>query len=245
MGIVELTILGGAAMGGFVSGLAGFGTGLTALALWLMVVDPLVAAPMVVLCSIIAQVQTLPAIWHAIDWRRVTPFIIGGLVGVPAGTMILPLVSVGGFKLFIACMLILYCGFMLLQKSAPKITWGGGLANGIVGMGGGILGGLAGLSGPLPTIWATLRGWTKEEKRSVFQAFNLAILLLAATTQTLGGFMTMEVAKFTLIAFPGTVLGAWIGRKIYARLDDDRFSRVILILLMFSGASLLVTTVLG
>ena len=81
MGIVELVVLCGAAMGGFVSGMLGFGTGLTALVLWLMVLDPLVAAPMVVLCSIIAQLQTLPGFWHTINWRRAIPFIVCGVAG--------------------------------------------------------------------------------------------------------------------------------------------------------------------
>lgn len=245
MGIIELTVIIGAALGGFVSGMLGFGTGLTALVLWLMVLDPLVAAPMVVICSIISQLQTLPAIWHAINWRRAMPFIVCGLIGVPLGTMILPQISVGGFKFFIACVLILYCGFMLLQKSAPKITWGGTVTNGIIGLLSGVLGGIAGLAGILPSIWATLCGWTKEETRSIFQVFYLTVLSFAVATLAWGGFMTAEVGKFALIAFPGTVVGAWIGRKAYERLDDTRFRKLILILLMLSGVSLLVTSLSG
>lgn len=245
MGIVELIVLTGAAMGGFVSGMLGFGTGLTALVLWLMVLDPLVAAPMVVICSIISQLQTLPAIWHAINWRRALPFILFGVAGVPLGTMILPQISVGGFKVFVACVLIIYCSFMMLQKSAPKITWDGLVTNAVIALVSGVLGGIAGLVGILPSIWATLCGWTKEETRSVFQVFFLAILSLTIITLSFSGFMTVEVAKFTLVAFPGTVLGAWIGRKTYNKLSDGRFRQLILILLMCSGVSLLVSSFSG
>lgn len=243
MGPLELTILAGALAGGFVSGLTGFGTGLTALAIWLTVIEPRVAAPLVVICSLVSQLFTLPSIWHAISWPRVTPFVVGGVVGVPLGTLILPLVSVEGFKLFFATFLVLYCGFMLAQRSTPTLAWGGKLANAIVGLGGGVLGGLTGLSGPLPTIWATLRGWTKNEKRGVFQGYNTAILLLAAGTQALGGFMTLEVGRVALIAFPATVAGSWIGRKIYGRLGDGSFNQVVLALLMFSGVSMIVAIV--
>ena len=245
MGIVELVVLCGAAMGGFVSGMLGFGTGLPALVLWLMVLDPLVAAPMVVLCSIIAQLQTLPGFWHTINWRRAIPFIVCGVAGVPLGTMILPLISVGAFKFFVACVLIIYCSYMLLQKSVPRITWSGPVTNAIIALVSGVLGGIAGLVGILPSIWATLCGWTKEETRSVFQIFFLAILSLTVVSLALGGFMTVEVGKYTLIAFPGTVLGAWLGRRAYTRLDDARFRQLILILLMLSGASLLVTSLSG
>ncbi len=241
MGITEIFILAGALAGGYVSGLTGFGTGLTALTLWLQVVPPVVAAPLVVTCSIISQVQTLPAIWHAIVWRRVLPFILGGLVGVPMGTALLTFVSLQAFKLFVGCLLTVYCGFMLLRRSAPSVTWGGPAADGVVGLGGGILGGLAGLSGPLPTIWASLRGWGKDEKRGVFQTFNLSILLFAAASQAFSGFMTLEIGRLTLVALPGTLLGAWLGRKTYNRLGDGRFNQIVLGLLLLSGVSIIVS----
>ncbi len=240
----EALILAGALAGGYVTGLTGFGTGLTALAFWLHAVQPTVAAPLVVICSIIGQVQTLPAIWHAIVWRRVLPFILGGLVGVPLGTVLLALISLEEFKLCVGGLLVVYCGFMLLKKKPHAVTWGGGLADGVIGFGGGILGGLAGLSGPLPTIWATLRGWGKDEKRGVFQIFNLSILLFAAASQAFSGYLTSEVGRFTLVALPGTLLGAWLGRKTYNRLGDGRFNQVVLTLLMFSGVSIIVTTML-
>ena len=45
-----LVVLGGAFAGGFVSGLAGFGTGLVALGIWLHVIAPAPAATLVALC---------------------------------------------------------------------------------------------------------------------------------------------------------------------------------------------------
>jgi hypothetical protein len=73
MGVTEILILVGGFAGGYVSGLTGFGTGLTALPFWLYAVHPVVAAPLVVICSIVAQIQTLPSIWHAINWRQPGP----------------------------------------------------------------------------------------------------------------------------------------------------------------------------
>jgi uncharacterized membrane protein YfcA len=130
---------------------------------------------------------------------------------------------------------------MLLKRSSPAFSWGGRVADGIAGFGGGILGGLAGLSGPLPTIWASLRGWSKDAKRGIFQSFNLSILLFAMVSQAIGGFMTIEVGRLILIALPGTFVGAWLGRKTYNRLGDDRFNQVVLALLLLSGVSITVT----
>lgn len=237
----EFLILGGALAGGFVSGLTGFGTGLTALPFWLAAVTPQLAAPLVVTCSLAAQLQTLPAIWHAIDFARARPFVIGGVAGVPIGTLLLPYVSVSAFKAGVGILLIIHCGLLLASQLPFKLTWGGRIADGAVGMCGGLLGGLAGLSGPLPTIWAGLRGWAKEVKRGVFQTYNLSILTFALASHSFAGLMTAELGRLFLLALPGTIAGAWLGRNLYARLSDRRFDTVILVLLLIAGISLLIS----
>lgn len=241
MSEVEILILAGAMAGGFVSGLTGFGTGLTALPFWLAAVTPQFAAPLVVVCSIVAQLQTLPAIWHAVDVRRAGPFVIGGLAGVPFGALLLPHVPLGIFKTSVGALLVIYCSFLLIGQLRFKLTWGGRIADGVIGLGGGVLGGLAGLSGALLTIWGGLRGWGKDVKRGVFQAYNLSILAFAMVSQAVAGLMTMELGRLFLLALPGTIAGAWLGRRLYSRLNDRRFDNAILVLLLISGFSLLLS----
>lgn len=53
--------------------------------------------------------------------------------------------------------------------------------------------------------------------------------------------MTFEVGRLTLIAFPATLLGAWLGRRTYNRLGDGRFNQIVLVLLLLSGLSIIVT----
>lgn len=245
MGFDEILVLIGGFAGGYVSGLTGFGTGLAALPFWLNALPPVVAAPLVVICSICAQLLTLPSIRHALGWHRVLPFVLGGIAGVPLGTLLLALVSPLLFKLFAGCLLILYCSFMLAARSAPVVTAGGRLADGFIGVGGGILGGLAGLSGPLPTIWAGFRGWSKDQKRGVFQAFNLAILAFAFAAQAAGGFVNAEVGRYVLAALPGTLAGALLGRWTYNRVGERRFSQLVMVLLLFAGISLVAGAVVS
>ena len=108
----------------------------------------------------------------------------------------------------------------------------------MVGLLGGILGGLAGLSGALPTLWATLRGWGKEERRGVFQAFNLSMLGAALLMHAIFGLLTIEFARLFLVALPGTLAGAWLGARAYGRLTDARFHQLVLWLLAVSGVAL-------
>ena len=239
MGIEYFIIVGvGAFAGGFVAGLAGFGTGITAMGVWLYALPPSVAATLVVVCSVASQIQTLPKIWHAITPARVVPFIVPGLIGVPFGTALLALVDVKTFKVGIGCLLLAYTANALLLGPRPPSNWGGRAADSTVGFLGGVLGGLAGLSGPLPTMWASLRGWSKDQRRAVFQAFNLSVLIAALIAHLVAGLMTRELGYAALTALPFTFLGARLGVALYARVSEEKFSRIILTLLGASGLTL-------
>lgn len=245
MGLESFVVIlvAGALAGGVVNGLAGFGTGITAMGIWLYAVSPTVAATLVIVCSLVAQLQTLPKIRHAIELKRVVPFIVPGLIGVPLGTALLASIDVRTFKLGIGCLLLLYATHSLLHRSRSPVAWGGRLADGAVGLGGGILGGLAGLSGPLPTIWADVRGWTKDQRRSVFQVFNITICSAALASHFAAGLVTKELGIAVAAALPGTFAGAFLGSALYARVNDKRFKEIILALLGVSGIILVWTNI--
>ncbi len=236
-----LLVLAGALLGGFVNGFAGFGTGITALGLWLYALPPPVAATLVVVCSAAAQLQTLPRIWHAIEVSRVAPFALPGLLAVPVGTLLLTVVEVRAFKLAIAVLLIGYAAHALWHRRRSGLAWGGRLADGGIGFASGLLGGLAGLSGPLLTVWADIRGWTKAQKRGTFQAFNLTILAAALLAHVSAGLITRDLLMAVAVALPGTFVGARLGAALYTRVSDSRFNQIILVLLGLSGCGLIWT----
>lgn len=231
-------LLFGALAGGFVSGLAGFGTALMALGIWLYVVPPAVAVPLVLICSVIAQVSTLPSIWKHVDFTIIWPFLIGGLLGVPLGVMLIAHADPKVFKLTVGVFLLVFPAALYFQRSDLAITFGGKAADAAIGFAGGILGGLAGLSGPLPILWASVRGWTKEQRRGVFQIFNFSILGASLLTQIGAGLVRFDVFWLALIAFPGTLIGAWLGARTYRALSDGNFRDVVLGLLFLSGVGL-------
>jgi uncharacterized membrane protein YfcA len=231
-------LLSGALAGGFVSGLAGFGTALMALGVWLWVLPPAIAVPLVLICSVIAQLSTLRSIWKSIDFSLVWPFVIGGLIGVPLGTRLIAHADPKVFKLTVGIFLLIFPTALYFQRRQFAITFGGKAADGAIGFMGGILGGLAGLSGPLPILWASVRGWSKEERRGIFQIFNGTVLAAALAVQIATGFVKTEVYWLALIAFPGTIIGAWIGARIYHALSDRHFGDIVLGLLFLSGLGL-------
>src|SRR5271155_3540628 len=98
----------GAFAGGFVSGLAGFGTALIAIGIWLYVLPPSIAATLVIICSVASQSWTMPSVWRAIDFKLIWPFLIGGLIGAPLGTLLVAHVDPGAFKLGVGALLMVF-----------------------------------------------------------------------------------------------------------------------------------------
>jgi uncharacterized protein len=229
----------GALAGGFVAGLAGFGTALMALGIWLYVVPPTVAVPLVLICSVIAQTSTMPSIWRTIDFKLVWPFLIGGVAGVPLGTLLIAYADPRTFKLSVGVLLLVFPTALYFQPAPMAFSFGGKTADAAIGFAGGILGGLAGLSGPLPILWASVRGWGKEQRRGIFQTFNWTILVAAFCLQVATGLVHQEVLWLALLAFPGTMIGAWLGARAYHALSDQNFRDVVLGLLFLSGLGLL------
>jgi uncharacterized membrane protein YfcA len=236
-----VVIVLGALCGGFVSGLAGFGTGLTALAFWLHVVNPVVAAALVAVCSVVGQAQSLYTVRRALTWHRAWPFLAGGILGVPVGVASLRLIDPQTLKVFLGVLLIGYTGVMLGFRRFSTISWGGRVADGVVGFGGGALGGLAGLSGVLPTIWCGLRGWNADDQRAVYQPFNLTILAIVLCTYIAQGTMTEQVWELVLVCIPATILGTYLGIRMYGRVNDQQFRAMVLWLLLASGIVLTVS----
>ena len=228
----------GALAGGFVSGLAGFGTALMALGIWLYVLPPSLAVPLVLVCSVVAQSSTFPSMWKSFDLSLVWPFLIGGIAGVPLGTMLVAHADPNVFKLTIGVFLLVFPIALHFNRNLPALRFGGKLADGAIGFAGGILGGLAGLSGPLPILWASLRRWGKDERRGVFQTFNWTVLATALCLQAISGLVGMHVLWLALLAFPGTILGAWLGARVYHAMSEQNFGTVVLGLLFLSGAGL-------
>ena len=112
-------------------------------------------------------------------------------------------------------------------------------ADGGIGFLNGLLCGLTGFPGFIVTVWCQLRGWTKDVQRAVFQPVMLAAIVATAISLSFTGVVTAEIVKLYVLGLPALLAGLWVGFKLYGKLDEARFRRVVLVLLLFSGVSLI------
>ena len=155
-----LIVAVGAAVAGFVQGLAGFAFGLVAMALWAWTLEPALAGPLVVFGSLVGQLIAARAVMRDLGRTHAWPFVIGGVAGVPLGVMLLHYINPLAFKAAVGLLLVVWCPLMMRAATLPRLRWGGIWADAGAGWVGGVMGGLGGLTGPAPVLWTTLRGQT-------------------------------------------------------------------------------------
>lgn len=231
----------GAAAGGFINGLAGFGTALLALGFWLQVMSPVAAVSTGVIMSVLSGIQGAWIVRRTIlkQPKRMALFLIPGIIGMPIGVSVLAIIEPHYLRIAVGCIMVLYGGFFTLKQSIPKINYPTPIIDGIIGFIGGVLGGAAALSGALPTMWCAMRTWTKIEIRAVLQPYNIIILALAALLLASRGHYTWDILKQIMIALPITMLFSQIGIFFFKRLTDNQFRRLLVTLMLLSGIIIL------
>ncbi len=77
-------------------------------------------------------------------------------------------------------------------------------------------------------------------QRTVFQPVIIATSAVTAAWLGASGAVTADTVKLFLLGLPMLLAGTWVGMKLYGRLDEAAFRRVVLILLLISGMFLVV-----
>lgn len=239
-GILDLSVfLGATFAASVVAGVAGFAFGLIAAAVWLHILPPLQVATLIVAFGLVVQGYAVWKLRRALDWRRLWPFLAGAAIGVPLGVAILGWAAPVHVRIGVAVVLVLYSLYALARPAMPPVKAGGAPADAAVGFLNGVLGGMTGLAGILITVWCVIRGWPKDQQRTVFQPVAVAIFAMSAFWLGINGTISTDTIRLIALGLPVLLLGTWLGLKLYGRLDEAGFRRVVLVLLLASGVVLL------
>jgi hypothetical protein len=229
----------GAAVAGLVQGISGFAFAMVAMAIWVWGVEPQLAAVMAVFGGVTGQIVSAIRVRRGLHANLLWPFLVGSAIGIPIGQRVLPLLDANRFKLVLGAMLVICCSAMLATKRLPSVKTGGKTADAAVGLLGGVMAPLSGFSGLAPALWATLRGYTKDEHRAVLQNFNLVVL-----AATMASFVWTGRARAEHLPQMGVVAASLLvpsiyGSKIYIGMSPVAFRNGVLWILVFAGVTML------
>ncbi len=218
-------------------GVAGFGSGLIAIPLLVLLMPISVVVPMMVLLDYTASVSHSIKHREATQWHIIWPLLPFTLLGVVLALFLFKTVdtsllvkSLGVFILLFA----LYTLFYPKPKHQGSKLWA--VPAGTLG---GLVGTLFGTGGPLYVIYLQLR----QLDKTAFRATVATIFMIDGGIRVggffLSGFFTRETLLLALIALPLMALAMYAGEHIHTNISQKTFHRAIGVLLLGSGSALL------
>jgi hypothetical protein len=136
-------------------------------------------------------------------------------------------------------LLVLYGSYGLARPVLHPVKAGVAADVG-VGFLNGLVSGMTGLPGIIVTIWCQMRGWSKDTQRTVYQPTILLTLLINIAALAFAGAITVPTLKLYALGMPFMAVGAWCGLRLYGHLNDVTFRKIVLVLLLVSGITLVV-----
>jgi uncharacterized protein len=224
--------------GSLVAGLAGFAFSAIAGAMifhWLAPVD---AVPLLLACSITTQLLSIAKLWRSMEWRQCTPYLLGGLLGIPVGATLLESINPHSFAMGFGVFLTVFSIYMLLRPRLVLVGGGGPFCAIAAGFAGGITGGATAFPGAIPTIWCNARGLSKSEQRGVVQPFILCMQIATLVYFSKLGLFALTTWSIYFWCAPAVIAGTLLGLRFFHRIDDVKFRRVVLYFLLVSGVAL-------
>ncbi|WP_319783505.1 sulfite exporter TauE/SafE family protein [Oceanisphaera sp. IT1-181] len=233
-----------AGFAGYFQTVTGFGLGMIVMGLagGLGIAPVATVAAVISLMTLVNCVVALPGRLHHVHWPSVRATTLGIIPTIVVGVLLLDYLSDGAATVvqILLGLVILYAAAGLLLKanrqeqvaSRASFVLFGGLS--------GFLGGLFGIAGP-PLIYHYYR-----QPLELIRIRNTLILMFAVTSglRTLfvvgRGEMNMDILTLTVWAFPVIAVATWIGRHWPPPFSVATMRRLVFIILMLIGVSLIV-----
>lgn len=234
-----LILLSGAFLGAFVQGATGFGSGLLINAFWLHIMEPTHAIPLNVVTSLFISGVPIYKLRKKLDFSKLKQFAIFGVVGIPIGMYLLVISDPSKLKFSIGILLVIYA-LLMLKISSFSINVNNKSINNLVGFISGVIGGLTALLGIIPVAWFSVQRLPKNTKRGTYEPFIFITSIVAIISFAFAGLYKIEMIFDLLKIIPALLVGSWLGIKIYNKINDNLFRKVVLGLILLSGLLLII-----
>ena len=219
-----------------VRGICGFGSGLIAIPVLSLILPLQVAVPLVVMLDYLASAGQGLSQRQSIRWGEIGRLILPALIGVSAGLLIFHKVDAELLTRILGGFVFLYALYALWGPQMPPVSgwWAVPAA-----VSGGAVGTLFGTGGPFYVSYLKAR----QLDKSAFRATFACIFLLDGAARVTGyvGTAVVDIELLLLLALslPLMILGMFLGGKIHTGLSPEVFTRGISLLLLASGATLI------
>ncbi|MCW3844785.1 sulfite exporter TauE/SafE family protein [Micromonospora yasonensis] len=229
--VVLLTAFGIVLLGTVAQAVSGFGYALVTVPLLAATLDPRSAVVVSALTSIGATLNAAVRERAFVRWRVALALIGTGLLGLPAGLLVL---AHAPERLLSAVIAVVVLGCVALVWSGARIRTGP-VGLGVVGVLVGTLTAATGTNGPPLVAAFHSLGYDPRTFRATIAATFAGIGLMGLAGFVATGQVHADVVRTALVALPAVPVGWWLGNRLFHRLDPVLFRRVLLVGLLGSA----------
>ena len=219
-----------ALVGAAVQSASGFGFALVLSPALFAVMEP--AEAVTVLLALGAALNVLVLLErHDANWSRLPPLIVPALPGLAVGAVVLAALSQESLQIGVG-LAVIAAGLWQLRDRAVAAR----IPATVAGFLSGVLTTSISISGPPLVLWLEAQQLRPAEFRATLAAAFLALNLAGWAVLGIAGDATVDVGE--LLVLLGLVLvGHVLGTVAFRRLDHERFYRVVLALVLVTGAA--------
>jgi uncharacterized membrane protein YfcA len=218
---------------GTVQGLVGFGSGLVMVPILVLVIEPKVLVPAVLIHGLIMNMVLSYEARKHIQVKRIAPILVGALLGLPFGAYLLILLSPDLLKVLLGTVIVIF-GVILLSGRSFRITRER-LLSVPIGAISGLLNGSVSMSGPPVILFFANQRISKKHFRANTVTYFFFLNVATLFAFTLIGLITIDVLVLAGWTLPVALLGIYAGTKVSRKVNEKVFRRIALVLVSLAG----------
>ncbi len=220
---------------GFVQRVSGFGLGIFAM-MFLPHFMPshTAAATISTLFSCITSTYNSVRYRRNVEFKTALPMICAALISIPVAVYFSAAVSGEVFKILLGAVLIVLSIYFMFFNKHIKInpTCFNGVLAGTLG---GTLNGLFSTGGPPVVLYLSNAMTDNITYFATIQFYFCFTNLYATATRALNGIINIEILIYAAIGVVGCMIGDFIGKSVFEKLNSNKLKYIIYIGMIISG----------
>lgn len=203
--------------------------------------------------SVTTQFYSIAIFRHAVPWEKVKPVVLTGLLAAPLGVYVLRSMDPQTYLMALGSMISLYAVYMLRRKSITAHFTPNKKTDVIAGALSGLVGGFAALPVTTLAIYSQLRsdGSDPVGERAFYQTAGtivqvwVLILLLVSDIGQANSTPGLNMQAQDLFIIPIVLLATQLGLGFFKKLQGATVTKIINVMLLVSGVSIVAKQLLS
>lgn len=216
-----------------IQGMTSFGFSLVAMPFLTLFLPLKLIVPTLVICSLVLNLVIFSKMKGKLHIKRILVMLVIGIISTPIGVEILTLIDENYLKASVGSLVIFSA--LIMMKDIHVSFKNKTLTYAITGFFSGVLNGSVSLSGPPVVLMLVNEGEEKDNFKKNISGYFLALNIFTIPSFLAKGLISTEVLKMFSVGSVVIVIGAFIGIKIGEHIDETKFKKIVLVMIMLMG----------